>query len=285
MKIIESNVEKLRDPFVLVDGENYYMYGTGWVAYRSNGNLQKWEKLPGELVEIPKNFKDNKWAPEVYKYRNAYYMFTTYQSEATKHRGCTILKSEKPEGPFIEISNGHVTPKDWDCIDGTFYIDEEGQPWMIFVHEWVCTEDHVGRMAAAKLSEDLTHLISEPVELFRADEPDWAKWKNREASITDGCFMYRDEADRLCMLWSNFDITGYCVASAHSDNGKVDGKWIHEKELIFSKELSGEYDGGHGMLFRGFDGCTYLAIHSPNAKKGDRLEKPVFIPVKMQPWN
>lgn len=76
-----------------------------------------------------------------------------------------------------EITNGTVTPPDWDSIDGTFYVDEENQPWMIFVHEWVCTDDHIGRMAATKLSDDLTHFVSEPVELFRADAPVWARDK------------------------------------------------------------------------------------------------------------
>lgn len=279
IKIIESNVEKLRDPFVLVADGKYYMYGTDWICYKSDGNLQEWEKLPGQLVEVPKDFGGDKWAPEVYKYRGAYYMFTTYFSIVTKHRGCSILKAETPEGPFIEITNGTVTPAEWSCIDGTLYIDDENQPWMIFVHEWVCTEDHVGRMSAAKLSMDLTHFLSKPVELFRADEPVWAKG---ELKITDGCFLYHRKDGKLCMLWSNFDEdNGYCIASAHSENGKVNGKWIHDMPLMFSKKISGRYDGGHGMLFRGFDDRTYLTLHSPNIPEGERLEKPVFIPINI----
>ena len=62
-------------------------------------------------------------------------MLTTYRSAKTGHRGCTVMKSDTPEGPFKEISSGHVTPLDWDSIDGTLYIDKDGQPWMVFVHE------------------------------------------------------------------------------------------------------------------------------------------------------
>ena len=184
------------------------------------------------------------------------------------------MKSDSPEGPFIEITNGHITPLEWDCIDGTFYVDEENQPWMIFVHEWVSTDDNVGRMAAAKLSDDLTYFISEPIELFRADEPEWAKH-----GVTDGCFMYKTEDNQLLMLWSNFDKNGYCVAIARSENGKIDGEWVHDKKQLFSKETYGRYDGGHGMIFTDIDGQMYLSIHSPNSPVDDRLEKPIFIPV------
>ena len=273
---IETNIEKLRDPFVLAENGTYYMYGTDWVCYKSNGDMEHWTKSEKELVVKPAEYKDCKWAPEVHKYNGKYYMFTTYLSSKTGRRGCTILKSDSPEGPFLEITNGHITPAEWDSIDGTFYVDEENQPWMVFVHEWVSTDDKVGRMAAAKLSEDLTHFISEPIELFRADEPKWAK---ADIKITDGCFMYRTKDNELLMLWSNFCELGYCVAIARSDNGKIDGKWLHDEKLLFSKEIFGEYDGGHGMIFTDFDGQMYLSLHSPNAPVGDRKEKPVLIPV------
>ena len=272
MKIIESNVEKLRDPFVLAENGTYYMYGSEWICYKSLGDLSRWTKCENELVVTPPSCDGDKWAPEVHKYKGEYYMFTTYHSSETNRRGCTIMKSNSPEGPFEEITNGHITPCDWDCIDGTFYIDENNQPWMVFVHEWISNFDGVGRMAAAKLSDDLTHFVSEPIELFSADSPTWAK-----GVITDGCFMYKTKDNQLLMLWSNFDEYGYCVAIARSDNGKIDGKWSQDDKVLFSKSVSGKYDGGHGMIFNGFDGKKYLSIHSPNLPVGTRFEKPVFI--------
>lgn len=133
----------------------------------------------------PADADKNYWAPEVYQYNGAYYMFITYHSSITDHRGCTIMKADSPEGPFVEITCGQITPRDWDSIDGTFYVDSDGQLWMIFVHEWTSTDDGVGRMAAAKLSAGLTHFISTPFELFRADALEWAT-----ANVTDGCWMY-----------------------------------------------------------------------------------------------
>ena len=130
-------------------------------------------------------------------------------------------------------------------------------------------------MAAAKLSDDLTHFISEPVELFRADDAPWSM-----IGVTDGCWMYRCADGQLLMLWSNWDDAGYCVGIARSASGSVTGPWTHDSQLLYSKNMTGEYDGGHGMLFTALDGKMYLSIHSPNGKIGDRMEMPIFIPVK-----
>ena len=274
--MITSSIPQLRDPCVLVEDGVYYAYGTGWVCWKNTtGNLANgWQSL-GVVAEKPAEATNNYWAPEVHKYNGAYYMFTTYYSSKTNHRGCTILKSDSPEGPFREITNGHITPHDWDSIDGTFYVDPDGQPWMIFVHEWTSTDDGIGRMAAAKLSDDLTRFISEPVELFRADDPSWAK-----AQVTDGCWMYRCADGQLLMLWSNSDSAGYCVGIARSADGRVDGEWTQDRDLLYSKNMTGRYDGGHGMLFTDTDGQMYLSIHSPNNSSAGRKETPVFIRVR-----
>ena len=282
--MIETGIFKLRDPFVLVEGGIYYVYGTdvsegGWIdstwcCYKGSSLDGKWEKLDMIYVR-PENAEKNFWAPEVHKYKGFYYMFASYYSLVTSHRGCSILKSESPEGPFVEITSGHITPKNWDAIDGTFWVDDEGQPWMVFVHEWTSTDDGIGRMAAAKLSDDLTHFISEPVELFRADDAPWAN-----IQVTDGCFLYKTSGGKLQMLWSNTFDREYRVGIAESADGRVDGEWLQFEAPLFSKDVSGKHDGGHGMIFTAEDGKSYLSVHSPNNLEGGLSEEVVFLPIK-----
>ncbi len=275
--MITTTIQKLRDPYIVVKDGVYYAYGTGWHCFKNDsGNLEgPWTDL-GVVASVANKDTDggDHWAPEVHKYNGAYYMFTTYRSKVTRHHGCIILKSDSPEGPFTEVTNGHITPADWDSIDGTLYVDPEGQPWMVFVHEWTCMPDGVGSFAAARLSEDLSHFISEPFELFKANEPEWAR-----AGVTDGCWMYTTREGELLMIWSNFDAFGYVVAVARSSNGRLDGEWSHEG-LLFSKGMTGEYEGGHGMIFTDVDGQMYLSLHAPNTPVGDRQETPVFLAIE-----
>ena len=62
-----------------------------------------------------------------------------------KHRGVQIFKSTVVSGPYSPISSGPVTPEDWDCLDGTLFI-EENSPWLVFSHEW--TQIHDGAICA-----------------------------------------------------------------------------------------------------------------------------------------
>lgn len=286
--MIKTNIQYMRDPFILRVGDVYYAYGTGvenddwdntkWICYKNTtGDLEgTWERLQGDVAVLPEYAVKNRWAPEAHEYCGNYYMFASYYSAVTKHKGTAVLRSSSPEGPFIEISDGPVTPADWNCIDGTLYVDEDGTPWMVYVYEWNDTDDGVGRMMASRLACDLTHFVSEPIELFRADEP---SWRASDAVVTDGCFMYKAENGELLMLWSNFNDNGYCVGVARSSNGRIDGEWTHDDELIFSKELSGEHGGGHGMLFKDVDGKMYMSVHSPNSPQNGIGETTVFVPI------
>ena len=264
--MIITNVENLRDPFILVENDAYYMYGTNWKLYKNTSSSLDgiWVEVKKEIVVKPEDFiGDIMWAPEVYKYNNEYYMFTTYKSSKNNLRGCATFKSSSPEGPFKIVSNGHFTPSNWSAIDATLYIDKNNQPWCVFVHEHCSPsiDDKIGRMAIAKLSRDLTKFISEPIEIFRADDPKWT-----DVNVTDGCFMYETKNGKLLMIWSNYkSLYEYCIAVAQSDNNKIDGKWLHYDYPIFSRELNdGIYDGGHGMIFSDRDGQKYMSLHSPN---------------------
>lgn len=285
--MIITNVEGLRDPFVFLDNGIYYLYGTGvtqgdwdntvWDCYvNTSGELNgKWIRTEKLVYEKPAYGQKQFWAPEVHTYKGLYYMFASYYSSQTQHRGSTVLSAPTPTGPFVEISSGHITPHDQDCIDATLYVDSTGQPWLIFVHEWTCTDDGIGRMAAAKLSDDLTHLISEPVELFRADSPAWTNDR-----VTDGCFMHTLRNGKRIMLWSNFEENGYCIGIAHNVSGGVTGVWEQETTPLYKRGDIDAHDGGHGMIFTDIDGTQYICCHSPNNPCKECRERTVFLPIQ-----
>ena len=266
----------LRDPCIVLENGVYYMYGTGWKYFKNtSGSLAGAWEGPFQMTEQkPEDSDTQYWAPEVHKYNGAFYMFATYHKVSSDHRGCAIFRADTPEGPFEMISNGHVTPAEWDCIDGTLYVDNAGQPWMVFVHEWTGNADGIGRMSVAKLSPDLTKLISEPKDIFMGTDAPWATGK-----ITDGPWLYTASDGSLLMLWSNFDEAGYAVGMARSESGKITGPWKQLPYELYSQRLSASYDGGHGMLFRDTDGQLYLSIHSPNGKTGNRETLAIFVPV------
>lgn len=265
----------IRDPFILPYNNKYYMYGTrvgncfnsglGFDVYISE-DLENWSE-PVSVFEKSDNFwgELNFWAPEVHQKDGKFYMFASFKADG-KCRATQILVSDKPDKPFTTISELPQTPQNWECLDGTLYIDN-GTPYMVFSHEWVQITD--GEMCAVKLSEDLSKPIGEPFVLFKASEPSWAA-KDDKRFVTDGPFLYRTEQGRLLMIWSSLIGDRYIEAISYSDNGRIDGNWKHSDELLFSD------NGGHGMIFETFEKEKLFVFHSPNTSP---YERPCLIKV------
>lgn len=274
----------IRDPFILPNNGIYYLFGTraktcwgkadGFDGYRST-DLVNWDG-PFEVFHRPEGFwaDKNYWAPEVHEYNGAFYMFATFNSEALDKKGTMILKADNPLGPYHIHSEGKITPDEWNCLDGTFYVSQKGKPYMVFSHEWVDIGD--GEICAVELSDDLKIAVSEPQTLFAASSAKpWGtpithrNW-NGPVYVTDGPFMYRTGDGQLIMLWATFSDGNYAEGIARSDNGEIDGNWSVDEVPLFAQ------DGGHGMLFKAFDGQLYLVLHQPNETP---LEHPVLIPL------
>jgi len=267
----------IRDPFVLpVKAEKiYYLYGTNgpesWtpaasgIDYYTSSDLQNWDGpfpafRPSADFWADRNF----WAPEVHLYHGSYYLFASFKAEG-KCRGTQILAADEPTGPFLPISDGPVTPRDWECLDGTLFVDAKVQPWMVFCHEWVQVGD--GEMCALPLSVDLKTAIGEPQRLFCASEARWAQEinsKGRKGYVTDGPWLQHLANGELIMLWSSFGEGGYTVGIARSESGDIFGPWQQLQEPLYAG------DGGHCMTFRTFDEQLLLAYHRPNASPHER---------------
>ena len=277
MKRTDINI---RDPFVLVHEGAYYLYGTrgatcwgpadGFDVYVSR-DMEEWDG-PFVCFHNDGSFwaDRNYWAPEVYFYQGAFYMFASFKNPDVR-RGTAVLKAESPLGPFVPHSDGCVTPRDWECLDGTLYVDKAGKPWMVFCHEWVQAGD--GEVDAIPLTDDLSAPAGEPRLLFRASEASWCKVMHHSSGVdgcvTDGPFFWRTADGTLLCLWAGFSAGGYTEGVAVSSNGEIDGTFTQVEPLFMD-------DGGHGMVFRALDGQLYLTLHSPNAHLEER---PFFHPI------
>ncbi len=274
----------IRDPFILpLQAERrYILFGTsgrdawlgsgkGFDSYTSS-DLESWNG-PMPSFRPPKNFwaVADFWAPEVHFYGKRYYMLASFKAPGC-YRGTQILVSDEPEGPFFPISDAPVTPPDWECLDGTFYCDREDEPWIVFCQEW--TQVHNSGIWAMRLVPDLSVSTGSPVFLFSASEAPWNRKVNCPYAgggncfpvyVADGPFLYRTQAGVLLMLWSGFGDGGYTLGTARSLGGGIKGPWVQDETPLWSE------GGGHGMLFRAFDGRLILAIHKPDCSPYERL--------------
>ncbi len=267
----------VRDPFILVDKKNkaYYMHvnGNKKVKLYKSKNLSMWKEM--EVAFSPDNEfwgKSDFWAPDVYHYKNRYYLFITLSAPGIK-RGTSILVADTPEGPFRPLVNRAVTPADWMSLDGALYIDRDYTPWIIYCHEWLEVGD--GEVIVQQLKADLTETVGEPKVLFKASEAPWVgdiSSANTTGKVTDAPFIYKLDDGQLIMLWSSFNKNGrYCIGQAISKSGDLLGPWIQESEPL-NKD-----DGGHAMLFKDLNGRLMISYHAPNSKSETPVIKQVYI--------
>ena len=268
---------RIRDPFILADGatKTYYMYETTdpyagrpyarGVSVRTSKDLATWSRPKPVMSVPPKDHCRTVWAPEVYKVGARYLMFATLSfypdAEGAKgpnaarlecRRGTWIYASGSPTGPFKPVSGKPATPEDMMALDGTLFMDGE-RPYMVFCHEWVQVK--TGGMCAAALKPDFTSLAETPRRLFEATAA------APTSRVTDGPYLHRMKDGRLLMIWSTVRKTGggYCVMQTESASGTVYGPWKDHK-VIYGK------NGGHGALFRTFEGALKLVLHGPNRR-------------------
>lgn len=277
---------QIRDPFVLPleEAGKYYLFGStdkniwgpgmGFDAYVSD-DLLNWEG-PHPVFRPPADFFSdaNFWAPEVYAYAGRYYMFATFRRKDNNRLGTAVLASDRPLGPFEPLSEGPVTPEAWSSLDGSLFVDEAGDPWMVFCHEWQQIGD--GQVCAVRLAPDLSRAEGEPATLFSASEAPWTtpflspRYPDTVNYVTDGPYLFRGDEGELYMLWASFIDNTYALGVAKSESGVL-GPWTHQPEALYRD------DGGHGMVFRLFDGRSALAIHAPNRTPEER---PLFLEIK-----
>ena len=264
---------RIRDPFILTDFENqcYYMYGT---TALKKGSLNAGNTFSVYKTYDLENFSDPRvifdggktdfwadkdfWAPEVRRYNGRYYLLGSCKSDI-KHRGTHIFVCDTPDGDFVPLSDEPVTPLDWECLDGTLFV-ENGVPYMVFSHEW--TQIKNGEICAVRLSDDLKYAIDKPIVLFRAtDDKSVTEVKqNSDCYVTDGPFLYREDGG-ITMIWSSFSNGRYVVLKSRSDT--LLGKWEHIGSQF-------DFDGGHAMIFERLDGERMISLHSPNTADLER---------------
>lgn len=283
---MNTNEINIRDPFVMLHGDTYYLYGTNsqtcWSeadcfdCYTSK-DMEDWDG-PFVIFHRPQGFFADRcyWAPECCYHNEKFYLLTTFASESRK-KGIYTLVSDAPLGPFQPLNDQPLTPLEWTCIDGSLFWDANNAPYLLFSRTF--EDDPKGAMCVVELSKDLSKAINEPRTLFWASDAPWAVplpfakeefHLEGDVFLSDGPCVHRMDNGALVMLWSSWSQDGYAVGTAISRTGDILGPWEHLTEKLFPK------DGGHGMLFTSKTGCLMYALHYPNAWG---QEHPLFAPV------
>ena len=159
---------------------------------------------------------------------------------------------------ILAFGDATYLPANRPTLDGTFWRDKDGKPYMVFCGEWL--QNWNGTMEKIELKPDLSGTVGEPKVLFRASDSPWSREKNDQGEVTwnkvtDGPFLFRTATGRLGMVWTSWVYDVYTQGVAYSESGTLDGPWVQESEPITPPGY------GHSMLFQRFDGQWMMSVH------------------------
>ena len=151
-KDVPTDSIRLSDPAVLADKKTnmYYMTGTGGMMWRSS-DLKLWEG-PFRVTEFEADSwmgpRPMIWAAELHQTGDGwYYYFATFTNQTVKidtvrgnvieRRASQVLRADNPMGPYRAFGDATYLPADRPTLDGTFWRDKDGKPYLVFCGEWL----------------------------------------------------------------------------------------------------------------------------------------------------
>lgn len=312
------------DPYVLHTNGTYYMYGTGGGAEKgfavySSSDMVHW-KPEGQVFfhDNPNGWSDPKaawggayWAPEVYEVNGKYYMFYSAQwkenpTNEEENFRIGVAVSDKPTGPFVDLSAKPVFDPGYPIIDANVFFDTDGKAYLYYSR--ACykhpVESEIADMARQKgwykeieeswvygveLKPDFSGVVGEPVMLLRPPvslNDKQAEWESRSVTSrevnrrwTEGSVTFKKDGIYYIMYSANhFGGQHYAIgyATGKSPLGpfkKASNNPVLQKNTNKGGAVSGT---GHNSIAYSPDGKEMFCVyHGRTAKTG--AERVVFI--------
>lgn len=246
----------LADPYILLDGDKYYAYGThdgDGIRCYSSDDLRSWRDEGQALNKANTSETQWFWAPEVYHVGDRYIMYYS----ANEHLYAATATS--PKGPFKQVGTYQMNSLlgSEKCIDSSVFFDDNGTAWLFFVRFtdgnciWQC-----------QLADDyITPVAGTLKKCFAASQ----SWELKMGRINEGPNVVKYNR-RYFLTYSGNDYqsqdygVGYATCSNLSTGTWT--KYASNPILRRREELVGT---GHHSIFTDKEGILRIVFHAHNS--------------------
>lgn len=255
-EIVQVNSKlPIADPYCFYHDGMYYAYGTGWASgfpvYTSTDLVHWFEARALQNTDSWGAGKNTWWAPEVYEFKNLFYMFYVIDEHI-----CVAYSVNGPIGLFRQNEKLPLMPSEKN-IDPHLFIDDDGTPYLYFVR---FTGGNV--IWVAEMNADLKSIKENTLtECIRATD----EWELQQGNICEGpSVIKRNGMYYLLYSANHYQCKDYAVGYATSDSPvgpwkKYEGNPILRRDKQAAGGLAGV---GHGAPFRCADGSWKYIFHA-----------------------
>lgn len=250
------------DPFVLVDGERYFVYGTQTgdinVQVMESADLSQWQHRGDALPELPPWAGWGKtWSPAVLGRDGSYVLYYAVRHEASGRQCISVATASDPAGPFVDRSEEpFIFQEDrGGSIDPSPFVDGEGTAYLLWKSDDNAI-DQAPSLWAAPLRSDGLALAGSPVEVLLED----AAW---EQPLVEAPSLARVTEGTYVLFYSGgwWESAGYAIgyATGPAPLGPFRKETENDPWLVSEPGRAGP---GGAEVFTDADGQWRLALHA-----------------------
>jgi beta-xylosidase len=241
------------DPAALVYKDKVYLYAghdeapndfnfykmNEWLVY-SSSDMVNWQEHPVPLKVTDFTWaKSDAWAAQVIERNGKFYWYITVEHGTIKGKSIGVAVSDSPTGPFKDalgkalITNDMTTQTniEWDDIDPTVMIDDDGQAYLFWGNS-VC---HY-----TKLKANMTELDG-PIQTISLPNYTEAPWIHKHNNWYYLSYAYQ-----------------FPEKIAYAMSKSINGPWEYKGIL---NELAGNSNTNHQAIID-FKGKSYFIYHN-----------------------
>lgn len=265
------------DPAPMVWGDTLYLYTShdentlindfytmfDWHCF-STKNMVDWVDH-GAVFSLKKDIpwaEDRAWAPQCVERGGKFYLYCPVHK---KNGGMAIAVgvAESPTGPFTDIGHPLVDEGDWNDIDPTVFIDDDGQAYLYFGNP---------ELRYVLLNEDMvSYDESVGVQKIPMTQESFAKGGHMTGTTyAEGPWFYK-RSGLYYMVFSAFGEGKHSEHLAYSTSTSPTGPWVYGGVLM--TEEGGTFTNHAGIA--DFKGKSYLFYHTAQLEGGSLFHRSV----------
>ncbi|MCR4796520.1 MAG: family 43 glycosylhydrolase [Ruminococcus sp.] len=262
------------DPAPMVYGDTVYLY-TGrdkdnsdfyympdWHCYSSQ-DMQNWTDhgmiLSWDSFTWGK--QDSAWAAQCIERNGKFYYYVTLEHKNGGGRAIGVAVADSPTGPFKDALGKPLVGPNWDYIDPTVFIDDDGQAWLMFGNP---------SCYYVKLNEDMVS-YSGSIGKFNMNAQSFGPSNNKASSYGEGPWFYKRK-DKYYLVFAAFyggdggESLGYSTAPSPT------GPWTYGGQVMKPHNC---FTNHPGVI--DFKGHSYLFYHDASLPGGGSFDRSVCI--------
>ena len=259
------------DPAPLVVGDTLYLYTgrdkdgpldfyymTDYQCY-STQDMQNWTHH-GTVLSW-KDFswakEDTAWAAQCVERNGKFYYYVTMENSSGGGRAIGVAVADSPTGPFKDALGQPLCGPNWDYIDPTVWIDDDGQAWLMFGNP---------SLYYVKLNEDMISLDGE-VQKFDMSASAFGNNGNR-STYGEGPWLYKRN-DLYYVLYAAFGDGNGSEDIRYSTAPSPTGPWTYRGVIM---PMQGNSFTNHSGVVD-YKGKSYFFYHNGALDGGGSFQR------------